>query len=170
MNQRTMKNTHAKSDRKQVVSPVCVYTNSNCCAMTCPPLLSSFGAIRSQHVFQAKDSGWTWNSDSWRLAGFTPEDGLRKPSLRKKRGCSVLAMRGQLYLWVERRCLMYRIHFASKVGMLHTFTVQPWVGQSWITSFLIWRHTGIAERAFGSLFTNRLPLSASKYSFAKEYG
>ena len=164
MNLRTMKNTHAKSDWKQVVSPVCVYTNSNCCAMTCPPLLLSFGAIRSQHVFQAKK---TLVGHEIRILGGLQDllqkmDGLRKPSLRKKRGCSVLAMRGQLYLWVERRCLMYRIHFASKVGMLHTFTVQPWVGQSWITSFLIWRHTGIAERAFGSLFTNRLPLSASK--------
>lgn len=97
-------------------------------------------------------------------------DGLRKPSLRTKRGCSVLAMRGQLYLWVERKCLMCRIHLASKVGMLHTFTVQPWVGQSWITSFLIWIHTGLSERVFVSLFTNELPLSASKYSFAKEYG
>ena len=126
-----------------------------CCCLLVQPEVCTF-------FRQKKDSGWTWNSDSWRLAGFTPEDGLRKPSLRKKRGCSVLAMRGQLYLWVERRCLMYRIHFASKVGMLHTFTVQPWVGQSWITSFLIWIHTGIAERAFGSLFTNRLPLSASK--------
>lgn len=126
-----------------------------CCCLLVQPEVCTF-------FRQKKDSGWTWNSDSWRLAGFTPEDGLWKPSLRKKRGCSVLAMRGQLYLWVERRCLMYRIHFVSKVGMLHTFTVQPWVGQSWITSFLIWRHTGIAERAFGSLFTNRLPLSASK--------
>lgn len=126
-----------------------------CCCLLVQPEVCTF-------FRQKKDSGWTWNSDSWRLAGFTPEDGLWKPSLRKKRGCSVLAMRGQLYLWVERRCLMYRIHFVSKVGMLHTFTVQPWVGQSWITSFLIRRHTGIAERAFGSLFTNRFPLSASK--------
>ena len=37
-------------------------------------------------------------------------------------------------------------------------TVQPRVGRSRTTSFLMWRHAGSAEEAYISLFTNRLPL------------
>ena len=40
--------------QKQNISPVLVYTNSNCRTMMCPQLLLSFAAIRSRHVFQAK--------------------------------------------------------------------------------------------------------------------
>ena len=40
--------------QKQNISPVHVYTNSNCRTMMCPQLLLSFAAIRSRHVFQAK--------------------------------------------------------------------------------------------------------------------
>lgn len=37
--------------QKQDISPVHVYTNSNCRTMMCPQLLLSFAAIRSRHVF-----------------------------------------------------------------------------------------------------------------------
>ena len=77
-----------------------------------------------------KDSARTWNSESLRLAGFTPEDGFLKSSLRKERGRSVLAMRVQFYLWAKRRCLMCRIHFASGTGEWRTSTVQPKAGRS----------------------------------------
>ena len=40
--------------QKQNISPVHVYTNSNCRTMMCPQLLLSFAAIRSRYVFQAK--------------------------------------------------------------------------------------------------------------------
>ena len=40
--------------QKQDISPVHVYTNSNCRTMMCPQLLLSFAAIRSRHVFLAK--------------------------------------------------------------------------------------------------------------------
>lgn len=40
--------------QKQDISPVHVYTNSNCRTMMCPQLLLSFAAIRIRHVFQAK--------------------------------------------------------------------------------------------------------------------
>ena len=40
--------------QKQDITPVHVYTNSNCRTMMCPQLLLSFAAIRSRHVFQAK--------------------------------------------------------------------------------------------------------------------
>ena len=40
--------------QKQSISPVHVYTNSNCRTMMCPQLLLSFAAIRIRHVFQAK--------------------------------------------------------------------------------------------------------------------
>ena len=40
--------------QKQNISPVHVYTNSNCRTMMCLQLLLSFAAIRSRHVFQAK--------------------------------------------------------------------------------------------------------------------
>ena len=46
--------------QKQNISPVHVYTNSNCRTMMCPQLLLSFAAIRSRHVFQSiKDSAGT---------------------------------------------------------------------------------------------------------------
>lgn len=37
--------------QKQDITPVHVYTNSNCRTMMCPQLLLSFAAIRSLHVF-----------------------------------------------------------------------------------------------------------------------
>ena len=40
--------------QKQNITPVHIYTNSNCRTMMCPQLLLSFAAIRSRHVFQAK--------------------------------------------------------------------------------------------------------------------
>ena len=40
------------------------------------------------------------------------------------------AMRGQTYLRAKRRCLMCRIHLASRAGALHTSTVQPKAGRS----------------------------------------
>ena len=40
--------------QKQNISPVLVYTNSNCRTMMCLQLLLSFAAIRIRHVFQAK--------------------------------------------------------------------------------------------------------------------
>ena len=99
--------------------------------MMCPQLLLSFAAIRSRHVFQAKkDSARTWNSESLRLAGLTPEDGFLKSSLRKEMGRSVLAMRVQFYLWAKRRCLVCRIHLASRTGEWRTSTVQPKAGRS----------------------------------------
>ena len=40
--------------QKQDISPVHIYTNSNCRTMMCPQLLLSFASIRSRHVFLAK--------------------------------------------------------------------------------------------------------------------
>lgn len=39
--------------QKQNISPVHVYTNSNCRTMMCLQLLLSFATIRSRHVFLA---------------------------------------------------------------------------------------------------------------------
>ena len=47
-----------------------------------------------------------------------------------EQGSSVLAMRGQLYSWAYGKCLVCRIHSASRAGALHMPTVQPKAGRS----------------------------------------